>query len=81
MLDALALRLARRPWPGIAASSLGQPSGSGEEPITYEALYPRWAEFLRTGDILIGEAGTASMGLGFALAMKLHESLTALYRT
>jgi indolepyruvate decarboxylase len=67
VLAALASRLTKRDWPHIAATSLGEKSGSGGDPITVEALYPRWAEFLRPGDILIGETGTASMGLGFAL--------------
>ena len=67
VLAALTSRLAKRDWPHIAATSLGKNSGSGADPITVEALYPRWAEFLRPGDILVGETGTASMGLGFAL--------------
>ena len=67
VLVALAARLTKRPWPGIAATSLSEPSGSADEPITVEALYPRWAAFLRPNDILVGETGTASMGLGFAL--------------
>ncbi|MBR0652075.1 alpha-keto acid decarboxylase family protein [Roseomonas terrae] len=67
VLAALAERLDRRDWPRIAPHSLGDKSGQGDDPITVEALYPRWAEFLQPGDILIAETGTASMGLGFAL--------------
>lgn len=67
VLAALAHALDGRDWPRIAATSLGEKTGSGSDPITVEALYPRWAEFLKPGDILIGETGTASMGLGFAL--------------
>ena len=66
VLAALAARITRRDWPRIAASSLGAPAGDGDDPITVEALYPRWAAFLRPGDVLVGETGTASMGLAFA---------------
>ena len=38
----------------------------GEDPITAEALYPRWANFLRPNDVIIAETGTSSMGLAFA---------------
>jgi indolepyruvate decarboxylase len=41
--------------------------GRGSDPITVEALYPRWANFLKANDILVAETGTSSMGLGFAL--------------
>jgi len=44
--------------------------GSGSEPISAAALYPRWANFLKPNDTLIAETGTASMGLGFALMPK-----------
>ena len=47
-------------------TSLGAPTGSGTDPITAEALYRRWANFLRRNDILVAETGTVSMGLGFA---------------
>lgn len=46
--------------------ALGFPVGAGTDPITAEALYPRWERFLEPDDILIAETGTASMGLGFA---------------
>lgn len=70
VINALARKLSRRNWKRMPATSLGEKSGSGSDPITVEALYPRWSEFLRPGDILIGETGTASMGLGFALMPK-----------
>ncbi|MBS7543260.1 alpha-keto acid decarboxylase family protein [Ancylobacter oerskovii] len=66
MLAALTRALKQRDWPGIAAGSLGPISGAGDEPISAEALYPRWAEFIQPGDIVVAETGTASMGLGFA---------------
>jgi indolepyruvate decarboxylase len=70
VLRALAKTLTRRNWPTIATRSTEKKSGGGGDPITVEALYPRWAEFLTAGDILVAETGTASMGLGFALMPK-----------
>jgi indolepyruvate decarboxylase len=63
--------LAGRSWNtrqrgGPRPQQLGPMSGSGADPITAEALYPRWAEFLRPDDIVIAETGTSSMGLAFA---------------
>jgi indolepyruvate decarboxylase len=66
ILTALAQRLAKRDWSRLEVNSLGAPSGNGADPITASALYPRWANFLRPGDILVADTGTASMGLGFA---------------
>jgi indolepyruvate decarboxylase len=54
----------------IRPASLGSATGSGSDPITVEALYPRWANFLKPNDILIAETGTSSMGLAFALMPK-----------
>jgi indolepyruvate decarboxylase len=63
--------LAERSWNtrqhgGPKPEQLGPMSGSGADPITADALYPRWAEFLRPDDIVIAETGTCSMGLAFA---------------
>ena len=67
ILAALAERVPRRGWGAdIDPPSLGAPTGTGTDPITADALYPRWANFLRPDDILVAETGTASMGLGFA---------------
>jgi indolepyruvate decarboxylase len=67
LLAALRPRLSKHhPWSKPALTSLGELVGGGSDPITVEALYPRWQKFLRPGDILVGETGTASMGLGFA---------------
>jgi indolepyruvate decarboxylase len=66
LLAALAKCLPKRVWPTIRADSLGPVTGSGNDPIGVDALYPRWAGFLDPDDILIAETGTASMGLGFA---------------
>lgn len=62
----LCARISRKDWASVAAPSIGQIKASGDEPISVEALYPRWAAFLREGDIVIAETGTVSMGLGFA---------------
>ncbi len=70
ILAGLAKKLTKRDWQKLAPTSLGEKAGQGDDPITVEALYPRWAEFLKPGDIVIGETGTVSMGLGFALMPK-----------
>jgi indolepyruvate decarboxylase len=51
----------------IKPVSLGAKVGSGSDPITAEALYPRWANFLKPNDILIVDTGTSALGLAFAL--------------
>ena len=50
----------------IQPTPLGPIVGSGDDAITAAALYPRWADFLKPGDILFAETGTSSMGLAFA---------------
>jgi indolepyruvate decarboxylase len=50
----------------LQPASLGPATGSGGDAITADALYPRWADFLRPNDILVAETGTPSMGLAFA---------------
>src|SRR5258707_7078684 len=50
----------------LQPASLGPVSGNGGDAITADALYPRWADFLRPDDIIIAETGTSSMGLAFA---------------
>ncbi|ACB95422.1 alpha-keto acid decarboxylase family protein [Beijerinckia indica] len=66
ILRALAENVPHRGWKRMSAPSLGAAKGSGDDPIGVDALYPRWADFLSPGDILVAETGTASMGLGFA---------------
>jgi indolepyruvate decarboxylase len=67
ILAALAQRLPMRfDWTTIETVPVGTPVGTGSDPITAEALYPRWANFLQANDILFVETGTASLGLGFA---------------
>jgi indolepyruvate decarboxylase len=50
----------------LRASSLGHIAGHGNDPISPDALYPRWETFFQPGDTIIAETGTASMGLAFA---------------
>jgi indolepyruvate decarboxylase len=50
----------------LQPASLGPVTGSGGDAITADALYPRWADFLRPNDIVVTESGTSSMGLAFA---------------
>jgi indolepyruvate decarboxylase len=67
VLASLALKLTKKPHgKRPAVSTLGPIMGIGNDAITAAALYPRWEQFLRPNDIVIGETGTASMGLGFA---------------
>lgn len=66
ILAALVDALPKRDWPRIPAGSLGPVVGASDDPITAETLYPRWANFIEPGDIVVAETGTASMGLGFA---------------
>lgn len=68
LLMAVAQRVVKRSdWGSKGFSAcIGAVSGKDADPITADALYPRWADFLRADDILIAETGTASMGLGFA---------------
>ncbi|WP_454916786.1 alpha-keto acid decarboxylase family protein [Xanthobacter sediminis] len=67
ILEVLAQRVGHRDWPRLAPTSLGPVVGEADAPIDAASLYPRWANFIRPGDILVAETGTASMGLGFAL--------------
>jgi len=63
-LSARMTNRARRPV--IAPESLGPAVGAGEDPITAEALYRRWANFFRPGDVIMTDTGTSSLGLAFA---------------
>jgi indolepyruvate decarboxylase len=56
--------------PSIKPGSNGAIAGRGNDPIKSDALYSRWANFLKPNDILIAETGTSSMGLGFSLLPK-----------
>jgi indolepyruvate decarboxylase len=67
VLSSLASRVSRRGgYTSLQPASLGPVTGADGEAITAEALYARWAGFLRPADIVIAETGTSSMGLAFA---------------
>jgi len=53
-------------WPAITPETLGPIVGGGEDPITADALYPRWANFFRPHDVILTDTGTSSLGLAFA---------------
>ncbi|MEE6167759.1 MULTISPECIES: alpha-keto acid decarboxylase family protein [unclassified Mycolicibacterium] len=52
--------------PAIALDALGPITGHGNDAITADALYPRWANFFRPDDVIITDTGTSSLGLAFA---------------
>jgi indolepyruvate decarboxylase len=52
--------------PAITPETLGPITGGGEDPITADALYPRWANFFRPDDVILTDTGTSSLGLAFA---------------
>ncbi len=52
--------------PAIAPGTLGPIVNGGDDPITADALYPRWADFFRPNDVIITDTGTSSLGLAFA---------------
>lgn len=67
ILSKLAGRLTKRQgMNGPRPTSLGKIAGNGTDPITAEALYPRWEAFLQPGDILVSDTGTTSLGLALA---------------
>ncbi|MGZ8884611.1 MAG: alpha-keto acid decarboxylase family protein [Methylobacter sp.] len=64
MADALAELTRRLPKRtdvnGPKPMGLGEPEGSDNDPITAQALYPRWEKFLKPNDILIQETGSST---------------------
>lgn len=52
--------------PTISPEMLGPIVAGGEDPITADALYPRWADFFRPSDVIITDTGTGSLGLALA---------------
>jgi indolepyruvate decarboxylase len=52
--------------PAITPETLGSITGGGEDPITADALYPRWADFFRPDDVIITDTGSSSLGLTLA---------------
>ncbi|SDS98488.1 alpha-keto acid decarboxylase family protein [Bradyrhizobium canariense] len=74
LIGELTRRLVYRSWrnpDGMALHPAKEAAASGADaPITAEALYVRWGDFLRPGDQLVAETGTISMGLAFAALPK-----------
>lgn len=66
VLAELARRVTRRDWSTITPEPEPEATGCGADPITPDALYPRWAAFLRPDDVIVAETGTVSMGLAFS---------------
>lgn len=67
VLELLAERVEKRTWPSIPNESMSPLQTLSEDsPISAELLYPRWAEFICDGDLVVAETGTVSMGLGFS---------------
>jgi indolepyruvate decarboxylase len=62
---------ARRP--DITPEALGPIVGGGDDAITAEALYPRWATFFRPQDVIMTDTGTSSLGLTFAVLPRRAE--------
>jgi indolepyruvate decarboxylase len=71
VLVELAKRVTKRNQsPPLQAATLGPVKGSGDDPITADALYTRWANFIKPNDIVVADSGTSSMGVAFALLPK-----------
>ena len=71
VLTELTRRVTKRSQkPPLQPGSLGPVKGAGSDPITVDALYPRWANFIKPNDILITETGSSAYGLAFALLPK-----------
>jgi len=51
---------------GPKAAGLGEPAGKDNDPITAQALYPRWERFLKPNDILIQETGSSTFVMSTA---------------
>jgi indolepyruvate decarboxylase len=71
VLAELARRVEKRNQkPPVQPGSLGPVKGADSDPITADALYPRWADFIKPNDIVITETGTSGFGMAFALLPK-----------
>lgn len=67
VLTRLSERVVKRAGrPAPTPDSLGPIVGGADDPITADALYPRWANFFRPDDVIITDTGTSSLGLTFA---------------
>jgi indolepyruvate decarboxylase len=63
ILARLSGRITRNPQrPAVSPASLGPIVSSVSDPITADALYPRWASFFRPNDVIMTDTGTSSLG-------------------
>lgn len=60
----------RKQKPRTQPAAMGPVKGAGDDPISAEALYPRWQNFIQQDDLVFTETGTSSMGMAFALMPK-----------
>jgi indolepyruvate decarboxylase len=56
----------REQRPAIKPETLGPIVGDGEDSITADTLYPRWANFFAPDDVIMTDTGSSSLGLTFA---------------
>ncbi|MBV8966671.1 MAG: alpha-keto acid decarboxylase family protein, partial [Mycobacteriaceae bacterium] len=66
ILAQLSARITGCQRPAITTEKLGPITGGGDDTITADSLYPRWADFFRPGDVIMTDTGTSSLGLTFA---------------
>jgi indolepyruvate decarboxylase len=67
ILAQLSERITRRAErSAITIEAVGPIVNEGNDAITADALYPRWADFFRPDDVIITDTGTSSLGLAFA---------------
>ena len=59
VLPELTRRLSKRSdFKGPKPAGLGEPEGQNDDPITAQALFPRWERLLKPNDILVQETGS-----------------------
>jgi indolepyruvate decarboxylase len=63
MLAQVSARITKRAArSGISSETLGPIVGAAQDPISADALYPRWANFFRPNDVIITDTGSSSLG-------------------
>jgi len=67
ILTKLSGRVTNKPQrPAISPGTLAPIVNGSDDPITADALYPRWADFFRPNDVIMTDTGSPSLGLAFA---------------
>ena len=65
ILTQLSGRITNRPQrPAVAPGTLGPVTGGGDDPITADTLYPRWANFFRPNDVIMTDTGNVLARFG-----------------